>query len=169
MSQEFLKIIHDAPIMWRRINSIGIILDCNTAYAQKLGYSKKEIVGKTIFEHVPASAREAMNESLKAWFETGKVEDKKLTFRKEDGSEFDVLLEATSIYDGQGNLLGSNTVIFDLSDIDEQKVRGFLINAKGSLDRVDLNKQNFDENTIREFEGMKKMIEKLLSKGISNQ
>ena len=30
---EARKILKDAPIMWRRINSIGIILDCNSAPA----------------------------------------------------------------------------------------------------------------------------------------
>ena len=40
------KILKDAPIMWRRINSIGIILDCNSTYASKMGYAKSEILGK---------------------------------------------------------------------------------------------------------------------------
>ena len=42
---EARKILKDAPIMWRRINSIGIILDCNSTYAAKLGFAKSEIIG----------------------------------------------------------------------------------------------------------------------------
>ena len=164
MSQEFLKVIYDAPIMWRRINSIGIILDCNTAYAQKLGYAKSEVIGKTIFEHVPASEREAMHESLKAWFETGEVEGNKLTFKKHNGVEFEVVLDATSIYDSEGNLLGSNTVIFDTSDTDQKVIKGFLINAKDKLDTMMSSYDSFDDNTKREFDGMKKMIGNLLAK-----
>ena len=30
---EARKILKDAPIMWRRINSIGMILDCNSTYS----------------------------------------------------------------------------------------------------------------------------------------
>ena len=60
--------LKDAPIMWRRINSIGIILDCNSTYAANLGYAKSEILGKPIFEHVPKESWESMNESLKIWF-----------------------------------------------------------------------------------------------------
>ena len=41
---EARKTLKDAPIMWRRINSIGIILDCNSTYASNLGYSKSEIL-----------------------------------------------------------------------------------------------------------------------------
>ncbi len=49
---EARKTLKDAPIMWRRINSIGMILDCNSTYAANLGYAKSEILGKPIFEHV---------------------------------------------------------------------------------------------------------------------
>ena len=61
---EARKILKDAPIMWRRINSIGIILDCNSTYAINLGYTKSEIIGKSIFEHVPKESWEVMNNSL---------------------------------------------------------------------------------------------------------
>ena len=93
------KILKDAPIMWRRINSIGIILDCNSTYASKMGYAKSEILGKSVFEHVPKESWESMNDSLKTWFETGNVSDRKITFKKQDGSTFPGLLHATSLYD----------------------------------------------------------------------
>ncbi|MBI5859911.1 MAG: PAS domain-containing protein, partial [Nitrosarchaeum sp.] len=88
LQTEARKILKDAPIMWRRINSIGIILDCNSTYANNLGYAKSEILGKSVFEHVPKESFEAMNDSLKAWFETGNVTDRKITFKKQDGSTF---------------------------------------------------------------------------------
>ena len=66
------KTLKDAPVMWRRINSIGVILDCNSTYAANLGYAKSEILGKPIFEHISKDSWEAMNESLKTWFDTGK-------------------------------------------------------------------------------------------------
>ena len=118
MSQtEARKTLKDAPVMWRRINSIGIILDCNSTYAANLGYAKSEILGKSIFEHISKESWEAMNESLKLWFETGKVTDRKITFKRQDGSTFPGLLQATSIYDENDNLFGSNTVIFDLTQM----------------------------------------------------
>ena len=120
MSQtEARKTLKDAPIMWRRINSIGVILDCNSTYAANLGYSKSEILGKPIFEHVPKESWEDMNDSLKSWFETGKVTDRKITFKKQNGETFSALLQATSLYDENRNLLGSNTVIFDLEQMTE--------------------------------------------------
>jgi len=164
MSHELLKAIYDAPIMWRRVNSIGVILDCNAAYARNLGYAKSEVVGRTVFEHVPAGGREAMNESLKAWFETGEVQGSRLTFKRRDGTEFEVTLDATSLFDSDGNLLGSNTVIFDAADTDGEKIRGFLADAKDRLDSIAGSYGSMDEAAKMEFDAMKKMVEKLLAR-----
>ena len=122
---EARKTLKDAPIMWRRINSIGIILDCNSTYAANLGYAKSEILGKPIFEHVPKESWESMNESLKIWFETGKVTDRKITFIRQDKSTFSGLLQATSLYDQNKNLIGSNTVIFDLTKMTENNIEKY--------------------------------------------
>lgn len=161
--------------MWRRINSIGIILDCNSTYASKLGYAKSEILGKSVFEHVPKEAFEAMNDSLKVWFETGNVTDRKIMFKKQDGSTFPGLLHATSLYDEEKNLLGSNTVIFDLTEMSDKKIEEldrFFREAKNKLDEIK-NKEyeTLDENSKSEYDGLKKMFEMLLTvdlKGLKN-
>ena len=172
---EARKILKDAPIMWRRINSIGIILDCNSTYASKLGYAKSEILGKPIFEHVPKESWEAMNDSLKTWFETGNVSDRKITFKKQDGSTFPGLLHATSLYDEKKNLLGSNTVIFDLTEINDVKIEEFekfFSEAKNKLDEIKNNEyKKLDENSKSEYDGLKKMFDMLLTtdlKGLKN-
>lgn len=175
LQTEARKILKDAPIMWRRINSIGIILDCNSTYANNLGYVKSEILGKSVFEHVPKESFEAMNDSLKAWFETGNVTDRKITFKKQDGSTFPGLLHATSLYDEKKNLLGSNTVIFDLTEINDEKIKEFetfFREAKNKLDEIKNNEyKKLDENSKSEYDGLKKMFDMLLMmdlKGLKN-
>ena len=162
---EARKTLKDAPVMWRRINSIGVILDCNSTYAANLGYAKSEILGKPIFEHVPKESWEDMNNSLKAWFETGKVTDRKITFKKQNGDTFSGLLQATSLYDENKNLLGSNTVIFDLEEITDEKIKEYQEFFKESNFRLDEIKktdyEQLDENSKSEYDGLKKMFEML--------
>ena len=162
---EARKILKDAPVMWRRINSIGIILDCNSTYAANLGYAKSEILGKPIFEHVPKESWEAMNDSLKTWFDTGKVTDRKITFKRQDESIFSGLLQATSLYDENKNLLGSNTVIFDLTKITDEKIKeceGFFREANNKLDEIkEKDYDQLDENSKSEYDGLKEMFEML--------
>ncbi len=160
---EARKTLKDAPVMWRRINSIGIILDCNSTYAANLGYAKSEILGKAIFEHVPKDEWETMNDSLKTWFDTGKVTDRKITFKRQDGTTFQGLLQATSLYDENKNMLGSNTVIFDLTQMSDEKIaeyEKFFSEARNRLDEIKENDYNqLDENSKSEYDGLKKMFD----------
>ena len=162
---EARKTLKDAPIMWRRINSIGMILDCNSTYAANLGYAKSEILGKPIFEHVPKEAWEDMNNSLKDWFETGKVTDRKITFKKQNEETFSGLLQATSLYDENKNLLGSNTVIFDLEQMNDDKIKEYQEFFKVSNKRLEEIKEKeyeqLDENSKAEYNGLKEMFEML--------
>ena len=162
---EARKTLKDAPVMWRRINSIGIILDCNSTYATNLGYAKSEIIGKTIFEHVPKESWEVMNDSLKTWFETGEVTDRKITFKRQDGSTFPGLLQATSLYDENKNMLGSNTVIFDLTQMTDEKIseyEKFFSQANNRLGEIKEKEYGqLDENSKSEYDGLKKMFDML--------
>ena len=162
---EARKTLKDAPIMWRRINSIGIILDCNSTYASNLGYAKSEILGKPIFEHVPKESWESMNDSLKIWFETGKVTDRKITFVRQDQSTFSGLLQATSLYDENKNLIGSNTVIFDLTKMTENNIEKYEQFFEESIKKIKQIKisefEKLDQESKSECEGLRKMFQML--------
>ena len=162
---EARKTLKDAPIMWRRINSIGIILDCNSTYAVNLGYTKSEILGKSIFEHVPKESWGTMNDSLKIWFETGKVTDRKITFIRQDKIIFSGLLQATSLYDENKNLVGSNTVIFNLTQMNDENIKkyeAFFIESNKRLDEIkEIEYDQLDKNSKSEYDGLKKMFQML--------
>ena len=164
LQTEARRILKDAPIMWRRINSIGIILDCNSTYAAKLGRAKSEILGRPIFEHVPKESWSEMNDSLQKWFETGEVSHRKITFQRQDGTVFPALLHAVSLYDEKNNLLGSNTVIFNLEEINDDKIKEyqeFFKNAEMKLSEINKDYQHLDENAKSEYDGLKKMFDLL--------
>ena len=163
---EARKTLKDAPVMWRRINSIGVILDCNSTYAANLGYAKSEILGKPIFEHVPKESWESMNDSLKIWFETGKVTDRKITFIRQDKSTFSGLLQATSLYDEKNNLIGSNTVIFDLTKMNDENIEKYEKFFEESSEKLKQIKEKeyekFEKESKSEYDGLKQMFEMLL-------
>ena len=163
---EARKTLKDAPIMWRRINSIGMILDCNSTYAANLGYAKSEILGKPIFEHVSKESWGIMNDSLKIWFETGKVTDRKISFIRQDKTIFSGLLQATSLYDENKNVLGSNTVIFDLTQMTDENIKKyelFFIETNQRLDEIkEKEYDQLDKNSKSEYDGLKEMFQMLL-------
>ncbi|MGI0082034.1 MAG: PAS domain-containing sensor histidine kinase [Nitrosopumilaceae archaeon] len=112
------KSLYDGlPDLLRTINTDGIILDCNIAYAEHLGYSKNELVGTSIFDSVAEESLQALRNSFETWKVMGSVRNREIWFKRKDGSTFPALVSANNLYDEEGKLIGSNTIIKDISDI----------------------------------------------------
>lgn len=116
VKDRYQKLYENSPDLLRTVNIKGIILNCNESYANKLGYSKQELIGKSIFGHVSEKDLPAMRESLTTWKKEGMVYNKEIWLRRKDGAIFPVLLSATNLFDEKGKLIGSNTVMRDVSE-----------------------------------------------------
>jgi signal transduction histidine kinase len=58
-----------------------------------------------------------MKNSFNEWKRTGVIKNREIWLLKKDGSSFPVMLNANNLYDESGNLIGSNTVMRDISEI----------------------------------------------------
>ena len=123
LKQRYKAIYEESPALLRTINTQGIILDCNDSYAKALGYTKNELIGTSIFDTVAEESLELMRQSFETWKKLGSVRNRETLLKRKDGTVFPVLINANSIYDDSGNLIGSNTVIHDLSEIYSDKKR----------------------------------------------
>lgn len=117
LKQAYKNFYENSPDLCRTINKDGIVIGCNTAYAERLGYSKNELIGKSIFETTAERSLDAMRYSLETWKRTGRVKNSEVWFKTKDGTTFPGLISANNIYDENGNIVGSNTVIRDITDI----------------------------------------------------
>jgi len=115
--QKYKSLYDGLPDLCRTINNDGIILDCNKAYAKRLGYSKEEIIGKSIFEHVTQDNANDLRSSFETWRNSGIVYNREIKLKRKDGTSFSTLISATNLYDANEQLIGSNTIIKDISDI----------------------------------------------------
>lgn len=117
LERKYRTLYETSPEMYRTVDENGCILDANTAYVKALGYSKEEIVGKTIFEHTAEKSLENIHESFSTWKNMGIVQNKEVWLKRKDGTIFPTLLSASSLYDKDGKIVGSNTVLKDMTDI----------------------------------------------------
>lgn len=147
--KQWYKALYDgAPVLLRTINKEGIILDCNESYARSLGYSKKELIGTSIFDTVADESIELMRDSFETWKNYGFVRNREMIFKRKNGTTFPALINANNLYDEDGNLIGSNTVIQDISDIyADKKFHGLLTEqlekCYAQLDKEVLQKNEF--------------------------
>ncbi len=115
---KFLTNIYDNSLgLFRTIDIDGNIIECNQSYADILGYTKDEIIGQSIYDHSSEESIDAMRKTFQQWKTTGKVTDSEIFLRRKDGTTFPVLLSANNLYDDKGNLIGSNTVLRDISEL----------------------------------------------------
>ncbi len=115
--QKYRSLYDDLPDLCRTINRDGIILDCNKIYAKSLGHAKEKIIGRSIFEHTPKDSIKDLRKSFETWRKSGSVSNREVKLKRKDGTNFPVLISATNLYDANDHLVGSNTLIKDISEI----------------------------------------------------
>src|SRR2546422_1351162 len=69
--KKYRDLYENSPALYRTIDTDGIIISCNKSYAERLGYTKDEIIGASIFKHVADNNIEAMRKSFETWKSTG--------------------------------------------------------------------------------------------------
>jgi PAS domain S-box-containing protein len=142
LENRYKKLYEGSPSMYRTIDIHGFIIDCNQAYVDTLGYSSKnEVIGHSLFEHVAPESMEAMHNSFKEWQLCGTVKNKEIVLKRKDNSTFAALLNATSLYDDNNNLVGSNTAIIDMTET--QRTRQQLQDAFEQLKEAQKLKEDF--------------------------
>jgi len=94
----------------------GIIINCNKAYSNTIGYSKKEIIGQNIFTHTAIESLDDMTKMFNIWKSGKTYYNKEIWLRRKNGEKFLGLFSANNLYN-HGVLVGSNTVIRDISEI----------------------------------------------------
>jgi PAS domain S-box-containing protein len=114
---KYKKIYDGSPVLQRTVNTSGIILECNPAYVKNFGYSKDEIIGKSLFDHVAEKSMDDMKKCFESWKKSNIVENVEIWFKRKDGTTFPGLISASNVYDDKGKLIGSNTVIRNVSDV----------------------------------------------------
>ncbi len=112
---DYKLLYESSPILQRTINRQGTIIACNDLYAERFGYSKKQIIGKSIFDHIAKESHDEMKKTFNTWKRTGLVHNREIWFKRKDKTVFLGLLSATNIYDSKKHLIGSNTAIRDIT------------------------------------------------------
>ena len=117
LESKYQKLYDASPVMLRTINTDGIILDCNKAYVDNLRYSSRDqVIDHSIFEHSPEDKVTLMKDSFEEWKRTGSVRNKEVWMKRNDGTTFIAMINASNLYGEGGVLVGSNTVITDLTE-----------------------------------------------------
>lgn len=185
IDRKYRSLYDGIPDLCRTVDDKGTILDCNVTYATSLGYSREEIIGKSIFDHVSEQSYSDLRDSLDTWKNKGFVKHKQIWFKRKDGTRFPTLISAANLLGENGEKIGSNTVIHDMSDVynitkelEEQKlmrlstigelsarlahdIKNPLSVIKNTVELIKIKCATTDESTIEYFNRITRSITRI--------
>jgi PAS domain S-box-containing protein len=95
----------------------GIIVECNQATLDMLGYSsKEELIGKNDFAFIAKKDRKKAMGNMKMTLTRGLVKNKEYTLTTKDGREFQAELSASVVKGSSGNPLGFVAITKDITE-----------------------------------------------------
>lgn len=124
----------------RFINAEGIILDCNKSYETLLGYTKNEMIGTSIFSHTAEQSLDAMNDLFEIWKNIGKASNREIWLKRKNRTTFPVMINTNTVYGYDGSIIGSNTIIRDISEL---QILREVEKAKKELEKKEIQKEKF--------------------------
>ena len=117
--KKYRELYERSPDLYCTTERDGVIIDCNKSYSKRLGYTKEEIIGTSMFNY--AVDIEVIKNSFETWEQTGRGITDEIWLKTKDGATFPTLFSVSNLYDENGNLIGSNTIIKDISEIYEAR------------------------------------------------
>lgn len=114
--RKYRDLYDNAPDMYITSNENGIILDCNETGAKMLGYTKEELIGKSIFRFQTEKTRNVMRNLMHERFSGVQVKGLELQLLKKDGMPIDVSLNDNYIYDTNGKIVAIRSVYRNIAE-----------------------------------------------------
>jgi PAS domain S-box-containing protein len=95
-----------APVMLLAIDAKNTtILECNSAVAEATGYTRAELLDRSIFDLYDPACLDQAAESFRAFLHEGQSRDVQLRVRTKTGGTFSVLESSTAVADETGAIL----------------------------------------------------------------
>jgi len=117
--ERFRRVFEETGVGMASNTLDGIFMDVNQAFADMLGYSREELVGKSVFDVTfPEDMPKTRDHRAKIIDEGRQMDTLEKRFLRKDGSHFWGLLNRTLIRDADGN---PDHFESQIQDIDEQR------------------------------------------------
>lgn len=106
----------DAPVAYHMLDARGIVKQVNQTEIDMLGYSREEMVGRSIFEFILPEQRQEAEERFRRKLEGKHVpKQRDRIYVRKDGSNIHVSIDDRLEFGSEGEVLGVRTTMVDIS------------------------------------------------------
>lgn len=133
---QFLQVIIDAmssPIFYK--NTAGLYTGCNRAFAAFLGRPKDEIIGRSVYDLVPAAQAELSHKADEELLRHGGTQVYETKAYRADGAERDVVFHKAAYGSTNGRVDGLVGIMIDVTD--QRRLEGELADHREHLHRAE--------------------------------
>ncbi len=110
---EYQDLYDNAPTGYHSLDNTGTIQMINETECRMLGYTRAELIGKKVFELLIPESQQVFFENFPDFKKHGFLHNLELNFLRKDGSVMPTIVNATTIYDKDGNYQLSRTTVVD--------------------------------------------------------
>lgn len=115
LKDRYSDLYQNAPAMYFSLDQQGRISECNNSMLTTLGYARKEIIGKSFAEILPAEKRALFKERFEEYRREGGRLELEGNWIKANGEVIDVFLTGTVILNPDGSVHASRAVAQDMT------------------------------------------------------
>lgn len=148
---KFYKLYNDSPDMMASVDPVSKrIIECNETLCKKIELEHEVIIGKDIFQLYHSDCHSDVKQAFKEFLDTGSVYNKRLILRTKKNKKVHVSLNVKAIKDKEGNILYSNSIWRDITELVDAEKQLIELNknlekkvAKRTLE-LQLNKERME-------------------------
>jgi PAS domain S-box-containing protein len=120
----------NAPAGYHSLDADGKIVLINQTELTWLGYTRSEVVGRSLADFLTPPSRRVFEENYVLFTRNDGAGDVELEFVRKDGTRFPALEKRTAIYDEQHNYVMSRSTLVDITDRKEAEQALQIANAE---------------------------------------
>jgi PAS domain S-box-containing protein len=107
----------NSPDMYLSVDaSTAKISRCNQTLASVIGYTKDEIIGRSVFDLYDPDYLPKAKAAFQTFTRIGKLTNYEMQLRRKDGSKIDVMLNVIAVRDDEGNIIESRSAWRDITE-----------------------------------------------------
>jgi len=156
--KKFKQLYEKAPVPYHTLSPSGVITDVNETWCQILGYTKEEVLGKSIFDFVDEIeryvAQSSFDEKLKS--KQSYIKGHERTYLTKGGDKRIFVIRDFFSFDNNNDVNAVYTIMDDITEL--KKVEGELSKSKKDLEKVVELKTNAEEEVRKLNENLEQKV-----------